>query len=99
MGFDHFFVSFTHYWDKGAYWMFGFAAISLIFFCVKMGLIKSVIFHLIMFPLILNRLWWFGPAYHEGLRNADSIFTAGGLLLVAIAAYPAIAFSMCKKTW
>lgn len=98
-GFSRFYHATGYYWNEGQYWWFALGAVSYVFFCYKMGVFKSTIFHLIAFPLILNRWYWMVDAFRLGERPADAVFQAVGTLIVAIILYVGFAFSLSKKTW
>ena len=95
MGFDHFYHATGYFWDQGAYWMYAIGLISLLFFCYKMGVIKSIVFHLIAFPLVLNRWYWLT----DKTREANQLPVAAFTLLVALVLYIAFAFALSKKDW
>ena len=98
-GFDHFYHAFGFYWQRGDYWIYVIGLISLLYFCYKMGVIKSIVFHLIAFPLVLNRYWWMTDAYREHLRPADALPAAAFTFLVSVVLYVLFAFGLTKKDW
>ena len=101
-GFNHFYRATGYYWQHHHYWWFALGAVSFVYFAYRMGVIKSAIFHLIAFPLLLNRLFWLVDAYHLPTGDVDKrlpndVFTAAGTLIVAIILYAAFAFSLSGK--
>ncbi|MBE7557432.1 hypothetical protein HS125_00190 [bacterium] len=63
----------------------------------------STIFHLIMFPLILNRWFWLKDAFNiiengQRLRGGNELPLAAGLMLITIVLYAGFAFPV-QKDW